>query len=516
MKAPSAFLWQLIHSLSRNERLYFKRNFIPATVTDDLLYIRLFDALAAQKVYDEKALLEKFSPALNKKNIASQKNYLQKQLSDALVQYEVIRDPGKDVYTSIQLIRIYRKKGLFVEAFAIWKKAVQLARYREAFAMLNLLKTEFEKMVIFSPSLSDQDELLDIFKQNVITYTEYAELITLRDIYTETLLLKKKTHFGQDSHLLDTIHTLLERVNRTGTVQQGHSFWYRHYYLMSKATLQYLLNDMDAAMAILKTHFNNWKKHDNFIATHGEFYIELLYMINYAGILHGEYDYVTAVFNDPLNKQITDPSHRAYFEVNRYLALNKIYNKTAQYEEVGKLLNLMKANYTSWEPSLNEELNSTLSFSMGVGCFALEEYEDALFFTRRAITAFPEGTREEHFTVGQVLLLLITWCLNNPRLFDAQYRATYQFFYKRKKKEVFETALIQCLHRSFYMTEQKKKSTEYKKALEQLEENKKNPIQQRAFAIFNFEGWLQSRVLRISYRQYVEKKVRAEKNIPTK
>jgi tetratricopeptide (TPR) repeat protein len=510
MRAPSAFIWQLIQSLNRNERLYFKRNFIPATDSEDRLYIRLFDAIAAQKVYDEKALLEKFGPALNKKNIASQKNYLQKQVSDALVQYEVVRDPGKDVYTSIQLIRIYRKKGLYNEAFAIWKKAVQLARNREAFAMLNLLKTEFEKMVIFSPSLSDQDELLDIFKQNVITYSEYAELITLRDIYTETLLLKKKTHFGQDSHLLDTIHTLLGRVNRTGTVQQGHSFWYRHYYLMSKATLQYLLNDMEAAMTILKSHFNNWKKQDNFISTHGEFYIELLYMINYAGILHGEYDYVTAVFNDPLNHLITDPSHRAYFEVNRYLALNKIYNKTARYEEVRKLLELMKANYKSWEPSLNEELNSTLSFSMGVGCFALEQYEDALFFTRRAITTFSEGSRDEHNAVGQLLLLLITFCLNNARLFDAQYRVTYQFFYKRKKKQVFETALIQCLHRSFYMTEQKKKTQEFKKALQSLEENRNNPIQQRAFAIFNFEGWLQSRILRISYRQFVEKKVKAE------
>jgi tetratricopeptide (TPR) repeat protein len=510
MRAPSAFIWQLIQSLNRNERLYFKRNFIPATGAEDRLYIRLFDAIAAQKVYDEKALLEKFSPALNKKNIATQKNYLQKQVSDALVQYEVIRDPGKDVYTSIQLIRIYRKKGLYVEAFAIWKKAVELARTREAFAMLNLLKTEFEKMVIFSPSHSDQDELLDIFKQNVITYTEYAELITLRDIYTETLLLKKKTHFGQDSHLLETIQSLLERVNRTGTTHQGHSFWYRHYYLMSKATLLYLLNDIAGSLQLLKEHFSNWKKEEKFTTTHGEFYIELLYMINYAGILHGDFEYVTAVFNDPLNKKLTDPYHRAYFEVTRYLALNKIYNKTARYEEVKKLLEVMKANYTSWEPFLNEELNSTLSFSMGVGCFALEQYEDALFFTRRAITTFSEGSRDEHNAVGQLLLLLITFCLNNARLFDAQYRVTYQFFYKRKKQQAFETALKHCLQRCFYMTEQKKKIQEFKKALQLLEENRNNPIQQRAFAIFNFEGWLQSRVQRISYRQFVEKKVKAE------
>lgn len=514
MKTPSAFIWQLIKSLSRNERLFFKRNFIPVTGTGAQLYSRLFDAIAAQKEYNEKALLEKFKPALNKKNIAFQKHYLQKQICDALVQYDGIKDQGPDIYASIQLIRIYRKKGLYDEAFTIWKKAVELARSREAFAMLNLLKTEFEKMVIFSPPHSDHDELLSIFKQNVITYTEYAELITLRDIYTESLLLKKKTHFGQDKDLLETIQTLLDRVNRTDTANQGHSFWFRHYYLMSKATLLYLLNDVSGSLLILKEHFSNWKKKENFAGTHGEFYIELLDMINYAGILHGEYDYVTAVFNDPLNQQLTERSQRAYFEVIRFLALNKIYNKTARYDEVEKLLVVMKAKYAAWEPSLNEELNSTLNFSLGVGSFALEQYDDALFFTKRAISVFPEGTRDEHNVVGQLLLLLITWCLNNPRLFDAQYRVTYQFFYKRKKKQVFETALFQCLHHSFYMTENKPKNEAFKKALVLFDENSGNTVQQRAFAIFNFPGWLQSRIQRMSYRQYVEKKVKTDLKYP--
>jgi hypothetical protein len=476
----------------------------------DPLYLRLFDALAAQKKYDEELLLEKFKPVLNPKNIAAQKNYLQKQLTTALVQYERILDPAKDIYSSIQLIRIYRKKGLYEEAFGIWKKAVVLAREQEAFAMLNLLKTEFEKMVIVSPAHAGQDELLQIFKQNVITYTEYAELITLRDIYTEVLLLKKKTHFGQDTHLLENIQSLLKRVNQMDPATPAHSFWYRHYYLMSKATLLYLLNEMEGSLQLLKAHFINWKKQAAYLSTHGEFYIELLYMINYAGILQGDFAYVNTVFNDPLNEQLTDPSHRTYFEVTRSLALNKIYNKTARYEDVKKLLTAMKKSYADWDPYLNEELNSTLCFSMGVGCFATEQYDDALYFTKRAITAYPKNTRDEHHVVGQLLLLLITWSLNNPRLFDAQYRTSYLFFYKRRKKEAFETAILQCLHRSFYMTENRKKNEEYQKALELIAQHKSDRIQQRAFSIFNFEGWLLSRVQRISYRQYVEKKVKEE------
>ncbi|MBI5372744.1 MAG: hypothetical protein HZA79_12045 [Sphingobacteriales bacterium] len=509
MKPASGFIWQLIHSLDSNEKLFFKRNFAPCVSPGQRLYIRLFDAIAAQKEYDEAAILKKFQPGLNKKNIAYQKHYLHRQICEALVQYDGRKNPGHDIYASIQLIRIYRKKGLYAEAFALWKKAVEKARTAEAFALLNLLKTEFEKMIIFSHTHSGYDELLSLFKKNAITYSEYAELITLRDVYTETLLLKRKTHLGQDDLLRERISSLMEKVNRADTVNHGHSFWYRHYYFMSKATLLYLENDMAGSLGILQELFADWKKNKRFLATHGEFYIELLYMINYAGILNGSYAVVTAIFNDELNHEIRDKTQRAYFEAIKYLALNKIYNKTAAYDEVQKLLVFMKSKYKLWEPVLNEELNSTVTLSLGIGCFVLEQYDDALYFIKRATTYFREATREEHASVAQLLLLLIRYNLNNPRLFDAQYRATYQYFYKKKKKAPFEQALVQCLHRAYYMKDNRMIRDEFRKTLELLAPTQEQVSQQRTFAIFNFPGWLNSKIQRITYRQYVEKKVKS-------
>ena len=232
-------------------------------------------------------------------------------------------------------------------------------------------------------------------------------------------------------------------------------------------------------------------------------------MVNYTGILNGDYDYVTDAFNDPCNDLITEPVQRANFEAIKYLALNKIYNKTARYNEVEKLMGFMKAKYQQWEPLLNADMNRTVNLSLGIASFALEQYNDALYFTKRAIMYFKDGTREEQLSVAQVLLLLITYCLNNSKLFDAQYRTTYTYFYKRKKKHPFETALVHCLHRCFYITDSKSKVQEYQKALQVFEENKNDVVQQMTFSIFNYPGWLQSKAQRISYRQYVERTVKA-------
>lgn len=508
MKTASDFLWQLISSMSRAEKLFFKRNFSSAGNGEQTLHLQLFDAIAAQKMYDEAALLKKQGPRLNKKNIASQKHYLQQQVCESLLAYENSQQQGQDIYRMIQLIRLYRKKGLLEEAHATWKKAVPIARRLESFAMLNLLKTEFEKMLLFSSVNTSYDDMYSVFEEKIISYDEYAEMITLRDIYTETLLLKRKAHYDIDESLRKRIDSLLKKVSQCTPPTTYLSFWYGHYYRMSHAVLLYLRSDPRNSMILLQQVLADWKN-SRFLSTHGEYYVELLYMINYAGTLQGEFEFVTAAFNDPLNEQLKEPLLRANFEAIKYLALNKILNKTAQYEEVRKLIAHMKSRYLAWEPLLNADINRTVHLSLGIGFFVLEQYEDALYFTKRGINWFREDVRDEHTPVAHILLLLISYSMNNSRLFDSEHRSAYAYFHKRKNKQPFETALLHCLHRTFYMSDSKKKAEEYSKALQVFEENESNVIQQRSVNIFNYPGWLKSRVERISYRQFVERKVRS-------
>ncbi len=509
MKSSSDFLWHLIHSLTKNEKLFFKRNFAVSRSKTESLYIKLFDEIARQKEYDEAAILKKFEPALSKKNIAHQKHYLQKQICDAIITYDNQVSDSRDIYDQVKLVRIYRKKGLIDEAHSAWKKAVISARNSESFALLNLLKTEFEKMVLSSNHPASYDELHDVFKGNIITYTEYAEMITLRDLYTEILLLKRKAHFDQGQELRKKTENLLAKIERTSSCTSFQSFWFRHYYSMSKATLLYLSNNSAAAMGLLQQVFTAWKQNPRYIKTHGEYYIEVLYMINYAGVLNGDYQYVLNCFEDRLNEELQEPVQRANFEVVKFLALNKVYNKTGKYEDVETLVDHMKKKYRHWEPTLSDDMNNTVNISLGIACFVLHQYADALYFIKRAITYFRDG-REEHAAAANMLLLLVSYEMNNSRLFDAQYRSTYNYFYKRKKSHVFETALISCLHRTFYTTETKKRSEEFQKALEIFKTNKEDVTQQRSFNIFNYPGWLTSKVLRLDYKEYVQRQLKKE------
>lgn len=514
MKTSSDFLWKLIKSLKSAEKTYFRRNFISNQDNGEKLYLKLFNAIGAQKKYDEAKILSKFSPSINKRNIAFQKNYLQNQICNAIAQYDSKDSVSHELYKQILLIRVLRKKGLIEAANSIWKKAVKKARAAELFPILTMLVTEFEKMILSGSSETQYEELYSIFKGRTITYNEYSEMITLRDIYTELLLLKRKAHFDIDDELLNRLTFLQQKINTLDIHKQTNSFWLRHYYLLSKATILYLLNDSEKSLKILTEALREWKKNTQYIIKDGEFYIELLYMINYTGVLQGSFDFVIESFNDPVNDLIEDATQKANFEAIKYLALNKIYNKRAQYKDVKELVEFMKTKNRQWEPLLNADLNRTINFSLGIASFVLEQYDDALYFVKRGNTYFQDGTREEHNAFAHILLLLISYSINNDRLFETEYRATYTYFHKRQKRHPFETALVQCLHRNFYMTDKKLKIKEYEKALHIFEENIDDPVQQISVSIFNYPNWLKSKIQNITYQKFVTEKVKSETSLP--
>lgn len=505
MKTSTQGLWELINSMSRNEKLFFKNETTDSRNGKIPLYIQLFDCIARQKKYDEDAIIQMLSPSITKKNLAYQKHYLYNLLNDSLVRFDNRDNPEQHIYKNIQLIRVKRKKGLLEEALILWKKTMQQARDVELFSMSQLLKKEFEKMIMFSSVQVKYDELHEIFRSNKLTYDNYADMITLRDIYAEIVMLRRKGHFDFDEKGKEVIRELMKRVSAMAHGVSSPSFWHRHYTRMCLATLHFLSKSPDKSMPLIRDGVKDWWAHQTFIESEPEHYIELLYLVNYAGIMHGDFEYVESVFNNPAGELIKDERAKAGFEAVKYLALNKIYNKTARYQDVKKLLGQMKEEYTKWEPLLNAELNRTICFSLGIGSFVMDNYTESLQFIRRGITYFKDG-REEQLVFAHLFLLLIQYMIGNPKLFEAQHKSTYAYLYKKKKLDQFEKTLMHCFYDSFYLQSQKEKSAVFQKALGELEQNKSSDIQSSILNIFNFQGWLNSQLQRISYKDYVKKK----------
>ena len=60
---PSEDLFLLIRSLSQTEKAYFKKFIFNQSKEGDTVYLKLFDAIDRQKIYDEAAIKSQFKGA---------------------------------------------------------------------------------------------------------------------------------------------------------------------------------------------------------------------------------------------------------------------------------------------------------------------------------------------------------------------------------------------------------------------------------------------------------------------
>jgi len=127
-------LFQLIHSLrkqeKRNFKLYVKRN----SSNEDMKIIQLFDALDAMNEYDEEILLKK-APSLKKQQLSNTKAHLYKQVMASL---RVLESKSIDIQLHEQLdnARILYNKGLYLHSLKILDKIKETAKANNQISLL--------------------------------------------------------------------------------------------------------------------------------------------------------------------------------------------------------------------------------------------------------------------------------------------------------------------------------------------------------------------------------------------
>jgi len=131
---PSTDLFLLIHSMTKPEKGYFKK-FREGHKTDGN-YIKLFDAINAQKVYNEAALKKKFEKESFINQFPFYKNYLYNLILKSLVVFHAENTSNARIAELMRRTEILIDKGMVVQAGKSLKEAKELAIKYEKYSML--------------------------------------------------------------------------------------------------------------------------------------------------------------------------------------------------------------------------------------------------------------------------------------------------------------------------------------------------------------------------------------------
>jgi len=502
-------LFQLIKSLSRSEKGYFKK-FAALHTREENTYMKLFDAIEKQEEYDEEKAIEELNLDKPLKNFSVLKAYLYSFILKSLRLYHSHRSVGLYLKEQLEYVEILFEKRLHKQSERFIEKTLEVAKKYDQFPyILDLLNWQTEIMSSRSykgDTENDAEELYNNIKDsanksgNIAAYRYFMALITIKK--STSLFIREENESRSRTELKD--HSLLKSEKQALSVHALEYYyqWYSFYHfnkgdikgeykynlaltsLMEKYPHQikenpsvYIaaLNNMAMAQLVLKKYNeslptikkmhavnSNWERSQMWI------YYTASYAESQFCIITGEFTRGVKLVQEIEKEMLTNPVQGKYrqLEMNLYLAMFHIYFGTGNYS---------KANI-----NLNKIINYELI-----------------------------DLRVDLHVFARLLSLVVHYEMGNKELLSYTVKSAHRFLSKRKRLYKFENILLDFVRKKLInMSSRKEQIAAFKELRVNLEPIITDEYESQAFNYFDFVSWVDSKIEGRSFEEIVKRKIK--------
>ncbi len=503
MKTASIDLFELIKSLTKSEKFYFKKNISLATV-DNKIYLKLFHLIDKSKNYDEKELIFQINYSKKVKAFAVLKHYLYTQIINTVTQKIDNTDLETKTIQHLQQLNFLASKGLYTQYNKLWNKTYIDAKNKELFELKYLLRTQLHNLKINLFVHSNQKEIKHIIDEDDEFFEEYESLQKIKNLYRTIQLYNKQSQIRFLATEINELKIILLNP-LLKELPKKYSFHYFYYFHFCIALIKYLIHDYESAFLILEKIKEKMMQNEKLILANPFFSIEFINIYYLISFINKEYDSFFNYLNNPLNKKNTNKQHKANIFAYWSNSNLRYLNTTGKYTEVKNHLKEVDLKIKNYIEDIPIEMKQLLFGSLGISYFIQSNYNEAYYWIKACITTFQINPRQDIQRYIYPFTILIAYELKNKRLLHNECDIAYQFFYRKKLSTNFEILLISFFRKitraNYGRVELKEK---FKELRIQLVPIKNDPVLSQAFRYFNFYGWIESKELGISYMEYVQ------------
>lgn len=128
-------LYELIHTLNRSEKRYFKIFAAKESRGESSKYLQLFEALDAMQPYNKERVRKLYAEERWKPNVSRVKNYLSNLILKSLSAFSLEKNSEQKIWELIGQFHILRRKGLWKHAGKVLAKAEKMSERFEQLTM---------------------------------------------------------------------------------------------------------------------------------------------------------------------------------------------------------------------------------------------------------------------------------------------------------------------------------------------------------------------------------------------
>ena len=492
-------LFLLISLLKQSEKRYFKiysSNHVKGKKNN---YVRLFEAIEKQDVYDEKALLEQFKGEVFTKQFSVTKNYLYNFILKSLRSYYSGQDISSRINNDLESVKILYDKGLYKKSIKILKKVKEVARTYEKYEqLLNILDWEGEIMLRHL-----NVEKLKVYRAKA--RQESAEIIAIiqnknqlrllsdqaYDLYRNYMIARSNEQLDKYASILE--HELLQSPDKALSFQAKWSYNNIHgiYYTTQE--------DYEKACLYDELQLELLEQYPHIKSADLTKYIKLLNNLldDYLGLKRYDAFLTTlqVMRQIPIqySSQITHSQEGLIFETAYELELS-YYLSSVQFEKGIACVPAIEKNLKKFENSILVEFRTSILFAVSKLYFYTGQLEKASDWVRRIVFDDKPSPADDLLCFARLLNLLIHYELDNHVYLYSEIKTTKRFLAKKKRLYEVEKAILKYLGKLINIRHQNNKRSLYIQFKEVLKQIIDKPFEQHAVSYLNIIHWLNAKI----------------------
>ena len=511
MKA-SHDLFELIKSLEQTEKRYFKVYASFHIIGEKNNYVKLFEAIAKQNVYDEKKIIHLFRKEKFTKNFSVAKAYLYNLLLKSLRAYHSFNSPDLQIKEFLEYTEILYKKGLYKQSSKLLSKAKEISYEYEKYSLsLEVLNWEKKILNVESFSFTDETKWNVIIKNEEQTIENLINLNKYWDLYARMFMLVKKKGPSRNHRDLEQYNTIIKSAPLNN---EKNTFSYNTNYLHYTTYINFFYSQGD---------FLNYYKYNKKLLKITESYPKQIKEEDgkYTAVLHNfligcvelkkfdEFYPALEKLRAMSTKKLT--SQIKIFVLSYSLELG-MYINTGEFENAKKAAHEVESALKKYQNKISAEYRMVFYYQLFYIYFGLDQFKKALSWLNKILnnTEDKNTIRSDIYSFAMILNLITQYELKNNYLLDYIIRSTYRFLYKKEKLYKFETIIMQFIRKKMTKINTKKEQAKaFKELKKEIEESiSKDTFEKKALQYFDFISWLESKIEGRSFAEIVSKRTK--------
>ena len=503
LKTPDIYL--LVKGLSGNEKSYYKKMAKRHANENSALHLKLFQLIADSKEHNEELLCNELQIE-NRVHFCGLKTYLYKDILDTLVFLRRNDLVDSQLYFMLEEIKSLLEKRLLNLAQKLCNKAIALAELYNKYHLLVLLfhlriqvlrhKNYKESKASSDLEFANLEKILycqGIFSQNKVLY---EKVNALKHWNWLPITDEEKCKISLEKNKLKAI----EPVDDNQTLSSL-------YYLNTLALCQYMLNETRSCTDTCSKLYHLWQSSSHLINEESYLFLNTISTTCYNNFLCADLPLVLENLKaySHLAANLHNEIYYKYFEVIRFNTELKLYLKTASFSQVKYLIDNHAATMFSYSANAMVPADQlSIGCTVSIALFVLERWDDSEALLNIIKEQNQQVEREDILYFSCLFFLLI---LYEKKQWDRLYHAiesSYHFLYARKKLRCFEREMIQFVKRLSASNSIGHSNQLIKKFLTHLDIYKSDSCKRLYFLYFNYYGWLESKLMNLSYMDYIQ------------